>query len=177
MFLCFLVKSIKSHKILDPRNNHEKKILGPQNTHEKKFWTHEILTRKSLGPTKYPRGNILEPRWHDVTRPTRPMIAQDPRNLAHSISTPSTLPVEDNLLGSGEKKRKTLFLLNKEQLSTIILFLVSGHINWQTACSPVILTSERIAFYFCAFQKQNTKPSKLYKPCVTQLSLNVPSHI
>ena len=30
--------------------------------HERKFWTHEIPTRKSLGPTKYPREKIWDPR-------------------------------------------------------------------------------------------------------------------
>ena len=71
-------------------------------TNEKKFWTHKIPTRKKLRPTKYPRENILNPRntkkkkfwthkiptkarWQDGTRPTRPTIAHDPRNLAHSL--------------------------------------------------------------------------------------------
>ena len=31
-------------------------------THERKFWTHEIPTRKNLGPAKYPRGKTLDPR-------------------------------------------------------------------------------------------------------------------
>ena len=35
-------------------------------THEKKFWIHEILRRKNLGPTKYPRRHdgtmALDPR-------------------------------------------------------------------------------------------------------------------
>ena len=41
-----------------------------------KFWTHEIPTRKNFGPT--------EKQWCDDTRPTRPTMAQYPRNLAHS---------------------------------------------------------------------------------------------
>ena len=31
-------------------------------THEKKFWTHEIPTRKNLGPTNYPRKKVWDPR-------------------------------------------------------------------------------------------------------------------
>ena len=53
------------------------KLLDPRNTHEKKIETHEIPTKKILGPTKG--------RWHGGTRPTRPTMARDPRNLAHSI--------------------------------------------------------------------------------------------
>ena len=56
-------------KILDPQNP-KRKISDPRNTHEKNFWTHEIPTKS---------------RWHDGTKPTRPTIARDPRNLAHSI--------------------------------------------------------------------------------------------
>ena len=52
-------------------------------THKSKFWTQEIPTRKYFGPTKYPREKILDPRRHDGTRHTRPMMARDPRNLAH----------------------------------------------------------------------------------------------
>ena len=48
-------------KIFDPRNTHEKKALDPRNTH---------------------KGT-----WHDGSRPTRPAMAHDPRNLAHSILT------------------------------------------------------------------------------------------
>ena len=91
-------------KILDPRNTHEKKfrtneiptrknlgttkyprekILDPPNTHEKKFETHEIPTRKYFGPTKYPRRQD----GTDGSRPTRPTMACDPRNLAHSTSS------------------------------------------------------------------------------------------
>ena len=35
-------------------------------------------------PTKYPREKNSDPRRDNDTRPTRPMIAPDPRNLAHS---------------------------------------------------------------------------------------------
>ena len=51
-------------------------------THEiptsKKIETHEIPTRKIFGPTKA--------QWHGGTRPTRPTMARDPRNLAHSFN-------------------------------------------------------------------------------------------
>ena len=30
--------------------------------YEREFWTHEIPTRKHLGPAKYPREKILDPR-------------------------------------------------------------------------------------------------------------------
>ena len=71
--------------MLDPRNTykikfwtHEKypreKISDPRNTHENKSWTHEIPTRKDFEPTKA--------RWQHSTRPT---MAQDPWNLAHSV--------------------------------------------------------------------------------------------
>ena len=30
--------------------------------YEREFWTHEIPTRKYLGPAKYPREKILDPR-------------------------------------------------------------------------------------------------------------------
>ena len=50
----FSPKFIASHKMLDPRNTHEKKfgptklqekkILHPRNTYEKNFWTHEVFT-------------------------------------------------------------------------------------------------------------------------------------
>ena len=46
------------------------KILDQRNIREKKFWTHEI-------PTKA----------RDRTKTTRPTIARDPRNLAHSEKT------------------------------------------------------------------------------------------
>ena len=73
-------------KNLDPRNTHEKKFwtheilarknLDPRNTLEQKFRTHEIPMRKNFGPTKA--------RWQHGTRPTRPTMARDSRNLAHS---------------------------------------------------------------------------------------------
>ena len=59
-------------------------------THERKLWSNEIPMRKNLGPTKS-HDKILwtheistETRWHDSTRPTRPTMARDPRDLAHS---------------------------------------------------------------------------------------------
>ena len=58
-------------------NIHEK-ITDLQKTHDKKFWTLKIPMMKFWDheiPT-----NV---RWHDDTKPTRPMIARDPRNLAH----------------------------------------------------------------------------------------------
>ena len=84
-----------------PMKYPREKILDPPNIHEERLWTHETPTRKNLWPTKYPSENILDPRntheknfwtheirtnarWHDGTRPTRPTIARDPRNLAHS---------------------------------------------------------------------------------------------
>ena len=95
---CFSLKFIENHNILGPRNTHEKKsltrkipmgenfgptkyprekILNPRNTYQKKFETHETLMRKIFGPSKA--------RRHGGTRPTRPKMAQDPRNLAHSV--------------------------------------------------------------------------------------------
>ena len=56
----------------DPPNTHEKNF----GTHEKKFQTHET-PRDNFRPTRA--------RWHDGTKPMRPTIARDPRNLAHSI--------------------------------------------------------------------------------------------
>ena len=57
--------------------------------------SHEKPTRKNFGSTKYPQETILDPQntreeihikaqWHDSTRPMRPTVTQDPRNLAHS---------------------------------------------------------------------------------------------
>ena len=71
-------------------------------THERKFWTHEIPTRKNFGPTKHPRKKIWDTRniherifWtheiltkarrEDGTRHTRPTMARELRNLAHSF--------------------------------------------------------------------------------------------
>ena len=42
----------------------------------KKIWIHEIPKKKNCGPTKA--------RWHNGTKPTRPTMVRDPRNLAHS---------------------------------------------------------------------------------------------
>ena len=50
-----------------------------------KLWTLEIPTRKYFGLTKYPRKNFLDTWRHMKARPTRPTMAQDPRNLVHSI--------------------------------------------------------------------------------------------
>lgn len=40
---------------------------------------HEISMRKNFGP--------LKAQWHDGVRPTRSMMAPDPRSLAHSIES------------------------------------------------------------------------------------------
>ena len=45
----------------------------------KNFWTHEIPTRKNVGPTNT--------RCHNGTRPTRPTIERGPQNLAHSYKS------------------------------------------------------------------------------------------
>ena len=74
----FLMRpTTKIYEIAHKRRNFEptkyprEKTLDPRNTHEKKFGTHEIPTRKTLGPTKYPqrhdRAMALDPRdprWH-----------------------------------------------------------------------------------------------------------------
>ena len=70
--------------------------LDPRNTQEEKFWTHKIPTRKKLRPTKYSPEKDLNPRntqeknfgltksrCHSGWRPTRPTMAQNPRNLAN----------------------------------------------------------------------------------------------
>ena len=56
-------------------NYRREKISDPRNTHEEKFQTHEIAMRQKLNP-----------RRHNSTRPTRPTMAQDPRNLVHSFA-------------------------------------------------------------------------------------------
>ena len=78
------------------------KSLNHEISHEKKHLTHKTLTRKNFEPTKYLRQETLHPRntykkifrihekptkawWHGGTRPTRPTMAHDPLNLAHSI--------------------------------------------------------------------------------------------
>ena len=55
----------------------------------RKLRTYKKLTIKNSGPSKYPWWKFWDHeiptnvRWHDDTKPTRPMIARDPRNLAH----------------------------------------------------------------------------------------------
>ena len=67
-------------KILDPRNNTlekklgstkypRKKTLNPRKTHEKKFWSHKDTV----------------PRWHGGTRPTRPTMTRDTRNIGLNV--------------------------------------------------------------------------------------------
>ena len=100
-----ILRNYPREKILNPRNTHDekswtheiqprknrghtkasKKLGTTKYTHEKIFWTHEIPTRKSFEPTKYPRR-------HHGTRPTRPTMARDPRNLAHSNFSISIIP-------------------------------------------------------------------------------------
>ena len=56
-------------------------------THTRKFWTHKTPTRKNLGPTKYPRQKIFDPRNTDegtMYDGTKPTMVRDPQNLAHS---------------------------------------------------------------------------------------------
>ena len=78
-------RKLWTHKILTRKNrlttDPREKNLDTRKTHVKKFGTHKITTRKYFGPTKYPRENILDPQRHDGTRPT---MACDPGNLAHS---------------------------------------------------------------------------------------------
>ena len=68
--------------------------MDPQNTHKKTILTHQIPTRKNFGVTKYLRKKKFwtheiptKARWHDGTKPTRPTIALEPRNVAHSFIT------------------------------------------------------------------------------------------
>ena len=131
--------------MLDPRNTHEKKsltheiptgenfgptkyprdkILDPRNTHEKKFETHEIATRKVFGPTKA--------RWHGDTSPTRPMMARDSRNLAHSFFVISwsglkmIFPTVPKFLCFEKKK---IFTMTSWSCNTVaIRKKVSGHL-------------------------------------------------
>ena len=94
-------------KNLDPRNNHKKKFqpheiptrknFGPTKYHEKKIeptkYSHKKISNprniheKNFGPTKYPWKKIGPTKtwWHHGTRPTRPRMAWNPRNLAHSF--------------------------------------------------------------------------------------------
>ena len=77
----------------DPRNIHEKKFQTHEAPTRKKVWTHEIPTRKILDPQNthekkfWTRKIPTNARWHDGTKPTRPTIKRDPRNLAHSFSS------------------------------------------------------------------------------------------
>ena len=63
------------------------KILHPQKYPREKIWTHEISTRKNFGPrnTHEKSYGPTKARWHDATKPTRPTMAGDPRNLPHSL--------------------------------------------------------------------------------------------
>ena len=111
MYLCTSVfrhsfSCSQKQKIFESRNTYEK-ILDPQNTNDKEFWTHEIPTRKIFAPTKYPRKKnwtyeksmrknfrpTKYPRRHDGTRPTRPTIARDALNLAHSLRNHTNVEV------------------------------------------------------------------------------------
>ena len=73
---------LTTRKNFEPKKYLEEKTQDPGNTHEKVFWTHGIPTRKNFKPTKA--------RWHRGTRPTRPTMTQDPRNLAHSTEPMAT---------------------------------------------------------------------------------------
>ena len=64
-----------SHKIPTRKN------FGQRNTHQKILCTNEILTRKKLRPTKYPREKFSDLRRDEGTMALDP---RDPRNLAHS---------------------------------------------------------------------------------------------
>ena len=68
-----LPKKYLREKMLDPRNTHNNKTLDPRNTQEKKLWTHETPTRKNSDLQR-----------QDGTRPTRLIMARDPRNLEKS---------------------------------------------------------------------------------------------
>ena len=81
VFYSSLLKVIKfeptkyqREKIFDRQNTHEKKNFNPRNTHNK----------KKFGPMKYPREKILDSRWHDGMRSTRPTMSRAPKNLAYS---------------------------------------------------------------------------------------------
>ena len=67
------------------------KIFESRNQLQEKKWTHDILTRKNFGHTKYPFGPRKYPLSHDGTKPTRPTIARDPRNLAHTFKLISVI--------------------------------------------------------------------------------------
>ena len=104
----FLFSATLSHvatnwKSLNHKISHAKK-MDPWDNHNKKFWTHEIPTGKISLSKKYSPENVLKSQnvrdkkfrtheipkktwWHDSTRPTRPTMAHDPSNLAHSVRT------------------------------------------------------------------------------------------
>ena len=63
----FVLATYPRGKVIDQWNAHEKKFWTQRNTHVKKFWTHQL-------PTKV--------RRYDISRPTRPTMARDLRNLA-----------------------------------------------------------------------------------------------
>ena len=70
--------------------------MDPLNIHEKTFRTHEIPTRKNLGPTKYPREKISDPRntqgkkfeTHEI--PTTKI--RDPQNTHRKIFWTHEIP-------------------------------------------------------------------------------------
>ena len=68
----------------DPQKN-----IGLMKHPQKKLWTNKYQREKILDP-----GNTLQKsfgpmkaRWHGGTRPMRPTMARDSRNLAHSTDT------------------------------------------------------------------------------------------
>ena len=94
-YLCFFLR--KQY----PREN-----FGLTNTHEQKFQTHEMLTSKNFRPTKCSREKFqthkipqkfwtheipTKVRWLDGTKPTRPTIAREQGNLAHSYISQGTV--------------------------------------------------------------------------------------
>ena len=67
MYLLFLFSITLSHaankwKSLNHQTSHKKKEMEQWNTHEKKTFTHEIPTRKIMGPRKNHKKNFLDPR-------------------------------------------------------------------------------------------------------------------
>ena len=60
--------------------------FDPRNTHEKKIWTHEILTRKTFGPTK------LDPREKIWTHEIPKRRNLDPLNTDEEIFGPKRYP-------------------------------------------------------------------------------------
>ena len=80
----FRAHEIPTRKKFEPTKYSQEKIWDTRNAYEKIFWTREIPTRKYSGPTRKYFGPTKYLRRHDSTRPTRPTMACDPRNLAHS---------------------------------------------------------------------------------------------